>query len=309
VQSHDLPVNWKNRRQWPGDFGALRVFVVDEYDIFVSNLSSKLEKHKEVPMQSTPPGQPSPFDDGEFYDLICQDLDYGIDFYVGLAREAKGPVLEIACGTGRILLPVLQAGVDADGLDLFEPMLDRARRKAAGLGLSPDLRRGDMADFQMPRRYGLVMITFNAFCHMLTTEDQLRCLGCIRRHLLPGGLLAFDGSFPGVEWIGAPQDQRELEGQTKHPLTGQTIRFYDTRNFDRVAQIQRSRNEVELDEPDGTTRIIHRSEFFVRWTYKAEMELLLRSAGFTRYEVCGGFDRRPLTQETDQMVVLAWADE
>ena len=75
-------------------------------------------------MQSTPPGEPSPFDDGDFYDIMCEGLDYGIDFYVGLAREAKGPVLDIACGTGRILLPVLQAGADADGLDLFQPMLD-----------------------------------------------------------------------------------------------------------------------------------------------------------------------------------------
>ena len=54
-------------------------------------------------MQSTPPGQPSPFDDGELYDILMQGFDFGIDFYVGLARQAKGPVLEIACGTGRIL--------------------------------------------------------------------------------------------------------------------------------------------------------------------------------------------------------------
>jgi SAM-dependent methyltransferase len=258
-------------------------------------------------MQSTPSGEPSPFDDGELYDIICQGIDYGIDFYVGLAREAKGPVLDIACGTGRVLLPVLQAGVDADGIDLFLPMLETARNKAAALGLVPRLQRGDMADFQMPRRYALAMIPFNAFCHMLTTDDQLRCLQCIRRHLLPGGLLALDGSFPGLAWIGAAQDQRELEGETNHPRTRQALRCYDTRSFDRVAQVQRSRNEVELDEPDGTTRIIQRSEFRVRWTYKAEMELLLRAAGFARYEVCGGFDRRPLTQETDAMVVLAWA--
>ena len=241
-------------------------------------------RHLRHRMQSTPPGEPSPFDDGDFYDLICQGLEYGIDFYVDLARQARGPVLDIACGTGRILLPVLQAGVDADGLDLFEPMLETARRKAAALGFIPDLNHGDMADFELPRRYALIMITFNAFCHMLTTDDQLRCLGCIRRHLLPGGLLAFDGGFPGLAWIGAPQDQRELEGELKDPRTGKTMRCYDTRTFDRVAQIQRSRNEVELDEPDGTTRIIHRSEFLVRWTYKPEMDLLLRSAGFAQYE-------------------------
>jgi hypothetical protein len=144
---------------------------------------------------------------------------------------------------------------------------------------------------------------------MLTTDDQLRCLRCIRRHLLPEGLLAFDGSFPGLAWIGASQDRRELEIETRHPHTGQMLRCYDTRSFDRVAQVQRSRNEVELDEADGTTRVIQRSEFLVRWTYKAEMELLLRMAGFARHELCGGFDRRPLTQETDQMVVLAWTGE
>jgi SAM-dependent methyltransferase len=260
-------------------------------------------------MQSTAPGEPSPFDDGELYDVLCQGLDYGIDFYVGLAREAKGPVLDVACGTGRVLLPMLQAGVDADGLDLFQPMLDTARRKAAALGFSPALHRGDMADFRLPRRYDLAMIPFNAFCHILTTEDQLRCLGCIRRCLLPGGLLALDGAFPGLGWIGAPQDQRAFEGEATDPRTGQTLRCYDTRSFDRVTQVQRSRNEVELVEAGGTTRIIHRSEFLVRWTYKAEMELLLRAAGFARYEVCGGFDRRPLTQETDAMVVLAWAGE
>ncbi len=260
-------------------------------------------------MQSTPPGEPSPFDDGELYDTLCQGLDHGNDFYLGLARAAKGPVLDIACGTGRVLLPLLQAGIDADGMDLFPPMLDTARRKATALGLSPALHQGDMADFRMPRRYALAMIPFNAFCHMLTTDDQLRCLTCIRRHLLPGGLLAFDGCFPALAWIGAPQDRRELELEVRHPRTGQTLRCYDTRSFDRVAQVQRSRNEIEQDEPDGTTRIIHCSEFRVRWTYRAEMELLLRAAGFARYEICGGFDRRPLTQETDLMVVLAWEGE
>src|SRR4051794_8290848 len=115
-------------------------------------------------MLPAPHGEPSPFDDGELYDIIFQGLDYGIDFYVCLTRQANGPVLDIACGTGRVLLPVLQAGADADGLDLFQPMLDTARRKASGLGLSPGLHHGDMADFQLPRRYALIMITFNAFC-------------------------------------------------------------------------------------------------------------------------------------------------
>ena len=198
----------------------------------------------------------------------------------GARAEAKGPVLDIACGTGRVLLPVLQSGADAHGLDLFPPMLETARRKAAALGFAPSLHHGDMADFTLPRRYALIMITFNAFCHMLTTDDQLRCLGCIRRHLIPGGLLAFDGAFPGLAWIGARQDQENSRSRSSTPGPARRCVPTTSRSFDRVAQLQRSRNEVELDEADGTTHIIHRSEFLVRWTYKAEMELLLRSAGF-----------------------------
>ena len=78
---------------------------------------------------------PSTFDDGDTYDLMVGGIPYGLDFYVALARAAQGPVLDICCGTGRILLPGLQAGVDIEGLDLFEPMLKTLRAKAAGMGL------------------------------------------------------------------------------------------------------------------------------------------------------------------------------
>ena len=91
----------------------------------------------------------------EAYDLVLKDIPYGLDFYVALAREAAGPVLDIACGTGRILLPCLQAGVDIEGLDLFEPMLKTLRTKAAAQGLTPVLHRADMSDFSLERRFAL----------------------------------------------------------------------------------------------------------------------------------------------------------
>jgi SAM-dependent methyltransferase len=252
--------------------------------------------------------EPSIFDDGELYDLLCKDLTYAIDFYVGLAREAKGPVLEVACGTGRILLPCLQAGADVDGLDLSEGMLSTLRKKAAALNLAPRLYTADMSDFQLPRRYALIMITFNAFVHNVTQEAQIRCLELCRQHLAPGGLLAFDGSFPGLGIIGAADNTRVLELETRHPETGLPLRCYDTRSFDRVEQIQRSVNEIEVLEADGKVKTVHRSELRTRWTYKAEMALLLRVAGFARWEIFGDFDRRPLTRETDDMIVLAWRD-
>jgi SAM-dependent methyltransferase len=252
--------------------------------------------------------EPSPFDDGELYDIICHGLDYGIEFYVNLARQAKGPILDIACGTGRVLLPCLQAGADGDGLDLNEPMLSTLQKKAAALHLAPNLYQGDMSDFHLPRRYALIMITFNAFIHNMTQEAQIRCLELCRQHLAPGGVLAFDTFFPALATIGAPENTRVLEGEIRHPHTGALLRMYDTRTFYRVEQVQRSVYEIEQIDADENVQTIHRSDFRTRYVYKEEMALLLRVAGFARWEIYGGFDRRPLTQETDLMIVMAWPD-
>jgi SAM-dependent methyltransferase len=249
---------------------------------------------------------PSPFEDGELYDVLLGGLEYGLDFYVDFARRAVGPVLDIGCGTGRVMLPCLQAGVDIDGLDLFEPMLARLRKSAAKLGLSPQLYRADMSEFRLSRRYQLVMIPFNAFTHNLTQESQIRCLQCCREHLLPGGMLVFDGAFPGLHWIGAAQHSRVLEGEITDPRTGRTLRVFDTRSFDRVRQVQHSITEVESVGADGTVELLQRSEFDTRWVYKDEMALLLRHTGYVRWEISGDFDGRELTQETDAMIVRAW---
>jgi SAM-dependent methyltransferase len=250
----------------------------------------------------------SPFDDGEIYDAILGDLDYGIDFYVKQARQADGPVLDIACGTGRILLPCWMAGVPVDGLDSSRPMLDRLQQKADALHFMPKLYQADMAGFTLPHPYSLIMITFNAFGHNLTTEAQIDCLKCCKRHLMPGGKLVFDASFPGLQWIGAPQHTRVLELTTTHPRTGETLQCYDTRSFDRVRQIQHSINEIEASDASGKTRLLQRSEFDIRWVYKDEMALLLRVAGFPRWEILGNFEGKDLTDENDSLIVHAWND-
>ncbi len=84
------------------------------------------------------------------------------------------------------------------------------------------------------------------------------------------------------------------------------MRMYDTRNFDRVEQVQHSLNELELLAVDGSVQTVHRSEVSSRFIYKHEMALLLRVAGFARWEIYGDFDRRPLTSENDAMIVTAW---
>jgi SAM-dependent methyltransferase len=255
---------------------------------------------------SPPATEATPFDDGALYDIFFERLDLGVDFYLGLAQAARGPVLDVACGTGRIMLPCLKAGVDVEGLDLFPGMLTRLRQKASALGLKPTLHQANMATFRLPRRYALIMIAFNAFVHNLTTDDQLATLRTCRDHLQPGGQLVFDTAFPGPSWIAQPSGTRELEMETPHPETGLPVRIWDTRTFDRVQQLQHSYNEIEMLDATGRIIATHPSKTTIRWIYKAEMELLLRVSGFARWRILGGFDGRPLLHENDAMIVQAW---
>src|SRR5881409_2527928 len=98
----------------------------------------------------------TPFDDGVLYDVFFERFDLGLDFYLGLAQAAGGPVLDVACGTGRIMLPCLKAGLDVEGLDLYAGMLPRLRHKASALGFDPRLHQASMSTFRLPRRYALI---------------------------------------------------------------------------------------------------------------------------------------------------------
>lgn len=248
----------------------------------------------------------TPFEDADLYEILFRDLRYDLDFYLELARAAHGPVLEVGCGTGRVLLPCLQAGVDIDGLDLYPAMLEVLKSKAASLGYSPRLYKADMRNFTLPRRYVLIIIPFNGFVHSLTTEDQLQTLRTCREHLLQDGMLVFNISFPGREvWCG-PLGEPVLEIEVHHPRTGLPVRLFDTRFVNLVDQIQQSHIEIQELDAEGRVAVSHRSKTSMRFVFKPEMELLLRISGFPRWQIYGGFGRRPLTQDTDPMVVFAW---
>lgn len=247
----------------------------------------------------------TPFDDGELYDVQMAGWDHDIAYFRALACEANGPVLDLPCGTGRVLLPLLQDGIDIEGVDLSAAMLDRLRRKSETLGLQPRVHQASMTNFQLPRQFALIVCACNSFAHNLTTEDQLESLRRFREHLLPGGLVVIDSYFPSAQYAATDQ-MRVLEGEVTDPRTGHLLRMYDSRTMDRVRQIQHSDNEIEEFDSNGRLVMTHRNSTDGRWTYKAEMELLLRCVGYSRWEICCDYERRPLERETDAMIIFAW---
>ena len=246
--------------------------------------------------------------DPELYDLVYSWYTLDIPFYVEEARAAAGPVLELGCGTGRVMLPILEAGVDIDGLDLEPAMIEALRRKAQAKGLEPRLVVADMRHFTMPRRYALATIPFRAFMHLVTQDDQLRALRCIREHLEPGGALTLNLFYPNFAKMLEYEERRVCEREFPHPRLGHTVSVWNFTHYDRVRQLLRVEREVLETADDGRIVARHAYGFRVRWIFRFEMELLLEAAGFTRIQVLGGFDRRPLAHTSDEMVWTAWRD-
>jgi SAM-dependent methyltransferase len=133
------------------------------------------------------------FADPHAYDIV-DDSDTGVAFYAALAQETGGPVLEIACGTGRVSIPIAKLGFAVTGLDIVPGMLERARHKSVGL-----LTRwveGDARRFDLGERFRLIFMTGNAFQAMLTRADQEALLEGVRRHLYDEGLFSFETRNP-----------------------------------------------------------------------------------------------------------------
>src|SRR4029453_11916576 len=127
------------------------------------------------------------------------------------------------------------------------------------------------------------------------TEDQIRTLRCIREHLEPGGLLALNVFYPCVDFIAAHDGVRKLSIEVNDPETGQPIHVYDTSRYERPEQHLSVEREGGRRNSAGEPETLAEYGFTLRWIYRFEMELLLRAAGFTRFEFQGGFEGGPLT--------------
>ena len=135
-----------------------------------------------------------------------------IEFYRDLARETGGPVLELGCGTGRVLLPIARDGIPCVGLDSAPAMLDVLRAKEPPSTLRTVL--APMQEFDLDgERFRLIFSAFRPLQHLYTVEDQLACLACVRRHLAPGGLFAFDVFAPNLERIAQAEEPETEEAR------------------------------------------------------------------------------------------------
>ena len=247
----------------------------------------------------------------DYYDEspIVQQRSQDVAFYCHAAREIGDPVLELGCGTGRIIMALAKMGKRVTGLDLSERMLDRAAKKRAALNKEERERvhlvQADMSKFDLGEKFRLIIIPFRPFQHLLEVRDQMDCLGRVRKHLMPGGRLMLDVFQVDAERIHDPVHMREALVAEYKSADGRQVRISE-----RVAAFHRAeqRNDVEMiysvAHPDGCKeRLVF--AWPLRYFFRYEVEHLLVRCGFRLTAEYGNFDRTPIRDESPEMIFVA----
>lgn len=257
---------------------------------------------------SSDPGYDSVRSIGELYDAVRPYRERNdVPFYVEEAVAAGGGVLEVGCGTGRILIPIARRGVSITGIDRSPAMLARCRRQVSSepeeIRRRVTLYEADMRDFDLSESFAAAIIPFRPFQHLIETGDQLSTLRAIHEHLDPGGRLIFDVFNPDLSRIASgPTDETEDTAQTLLP---------DGRTFRRTGRVKAVHAVDQTLEAEliyyvtlngVTERLVH--AFTMRWFTRFEVEHLLGRAGFSLEAIYGNFDRSALVDGSPEMIFI-----
>jgi len=243
-----------------------------------------------------------------YYDLTHADLTADIPFILKLAGEAGGPVLELGCGSGRLLRPLAQSGYSVTGVDNSPAMLARASARLAGETTAVQNRvtliEADMTDFTVDGRFPLVIIPYNTFMH-LDTGQATAVLRRVRDCLAENGRLFIDLINPFAA-ANTPSDQLiSLENTLTDPDSGDVILHMASNRLDSAAQILHITWIYDRSPADGGP--IHRTvaQAAYHYRYPHQMQMLLQDAGFSRLEMMGDYDQSPFQEESGRFLILA----
>ena len=241
------------------------------------------------------------------YDLQHNLYTPDIPMYEHLAKQhaPNQPILEIGCGTGRVLIPLAQAGFEIVGVDNSPEMLAIGRERLRGAAASPgaalkaELIEADALSFDLGCRFGFAFIALNTFLHNLNQDSQLQTLRNAHKHLLPGGSLVIDLP-PNDELMHQPDDgEYQFEAAMIDPATQTRIdKFVASEIFWAMQEQALSYKLVEGEREQTVT-------FRLRHVFKHEMELLLTLSGFAQPEWFGDYDLSPYVDDSPRMICVA----
>lgn len=249
----------------------------------------------------------------QYYDVLHGNLKEDLLMWETLAQDTDGPILEVGCGTGRLLLPLAQAGHTLTGIDLSTVALSATQAKTGAARLSDrvTIHQADMRNFDLAEKnFSLSLIPLNTFMHCHTIDDQLATLRSIHRHLRPGspttlgGQLIIDLFYPDPTLLAEADGRLYFEEEIIDQLTGHTVQWYWRHEIDLEQQM---RHLVYILDEIDEDRVVRRMQIPVslRFVYRFEMELLLQASAFTVETVYGSYNLEPFNSHSPRMIFVA----
>ncbi len=245
-----------------------------------------------------------------WYDMdTARYSESDLAFYLEAADRAGGPVLELACGTGRVSIPLAEAGHEVWALDLSASMLTELARKAASL--SPEVRnrlhvvQGSMSSFQIPQQFPLIIIPFRSFQALTDDRDTSGCLESVRRHLSAGGVFILDVFKVDYKEPMATTELEHTDWERRDPRTGQTVRRARRMPaVDMEKQLVFPEVIVYTTNQDGSVAR-HVDTLALRFYYEYQLQILLATHGFKVDAAYGSYDKRPVATGTEFLYVCS----
>jgi len=248
-------------------------------------------------------GTSSHYEDPRHYTANYKGRVEDIDYYLSLALERGGSVLEYGCGNGRIAIPLAHAGVDVTGVDLSASMVADFR---ARLKKSPEevarrvtLKRGDMRKLVLGERFGSIFCTFNTFLHLYTRRDVERFLARVRAHLAPRGRFVVDVSIPMPEELARDPKRLFRAPRFRHATTGELVRYGERFHYDPLSQVELVDmvfEPVKRPRARWVTPLAHRQ------FYPQELEALLHYNGLEVVCRHADFEAKPPTRDATTLI-------
>ena len=232
-----------------------------------------------------------------------------LPFYLDLARRSRGPVLEIGCGTGRVLLQIARREIEIHGVDNSAQMLrvlkSRLTTEPLDVRNKVRLHKGDMRSFRLKKKFPLVLAPFRPMQHMHTLDDQVRAFRTAAAHMSRTGIFAFDVFYPKFEMIqgGIGEEVQELEWPVEGEPNKIMRRFFRKESVDKIQQTFRF--TFIFRTYDGAQLVHEESEPFQMsyYTYP-HLQALFRLAGLEIVKEYGSFAKDTLDNSSQQMIFL-----
>lgn len=223
-----------------------------------------------------------------------------LDFYLNEFKNCNGKILEVACGTGMILLEMLKKNIDIYGFDISQEMINKLFKKAENIGIT-DIKkrvsRQDMKDFNYDNKFDYIFIPARSFLHLTSQEDQINCLKNIYNHLKKNGKLILNFFNPNLKILVSNNNKNfQLKDTYEHPDTKEKIKLYCKQKNNIADQIQNITFRFEFKKNEYITKMK------LRWIYKEEFKLLLKISNFKNWELFGDFNKSKFNHESNEMI-------